>query len=63
MAMPGFIAEASRSARARYGGRSRIAETPAGSVVPAIPYCGNCDYILDRCASTRSHSAIETSKV
>jgi hypothetical protein len=50
MSMPGFHAEESlyRSV-ARYvgGGASRAA--PAGSVIPARPYCGNCPEILDRC--------------
>jgi hypothetical protein len=46
--MPNFTAEhaiSSRRGRFRGAGRSR-----AGGVVPAIPFCGNCDEILDRCA-------------
>lgn len=51
MNMPGFTAERSLGgARGRYRsgwhGASR-----SGGVVPAIPNCANCDYILDRCAS------------
>lgn len=48
MGMPGFTAEASleRSERA-YRGRS--GSSHGGGLVPAIPFCGNCDEILDRC--------------
>ena len=50
MSLPGFSADAClRSARRPYralgpgGPKSAI-------VVPAIPFCGNCDEILDRCS-------------
>jgi hypothetical protein len=58
MTMPGFTAEASLSVGRSYRGLGRVAEAPVGSVVPAIPYCGNCDYILDWCARLHSHAAI-----
>jgi hypothetical protein len=49
MSTPGFSADAclrNRTGQYRVGrsGRSRD-----GSVVPAIPFCGNCDYILENC--------------
>src|SRR5256885_756110 len=55
MNMPGFTAEASLRGRAssyRSGGyfRGQSADSQAGTVVPAIPFCGNCDQILDNCA-------------
>ena len=48
--MPNFTAEASlyRSSGSYRSGQS--ADSRADTVVPAIPFCGNCDYILDRCA-------------
>jgi hypothetical protein len=53
MNMPGFTAGASlhRSAILYTGGylRGWSANLKAGAVVPAIPFCGNCDYILDNC--------------
>jgi hypothetical protein len=59
MTIPGFTAEVSLSARRSYRGLGRIAEAHVDSIVPAIPYCGNCDYILEWCARTHnSHSAI-----
>ena len=48
--MPGFSADASlgrRRGQYRAGGSDRSID---GTIVPAIPFCGNCDYILDRCA-------------
>ena len=50
MNMPGFNAEASlyRSSGHYLGGRSN--DSHVDVVVPSIPFCGNCDYILDRCA-------------
>jgi hypothetical protein len=51
MNMPGFTAERSLdAARGRYRSSGR-ARSRSGSVVPAIPNCANCDYILDRCAA------------
>jgi hypothetical protein len=51
MTLPQFTAaESLYTSRRRYRGRSAGSST--GSVVPAIPFCGNCDEILDRCAVT-----------
>ena len=58
MTMPGFTAEVSLFASRNFRHLGRVAESPLGLVVPAIPYCGNCDYILDWCARTHSQSAI-----
>jgi hypothetical protein len=49
MNMPGFSADACLRPR-RYSYRSRTSASPPGAVAPAIPFCGNCDEILDRCA-------------
>jgi hypothetical protein len=49
MNMPGFRAEASLY---RGGGPFRQGPLPPSrgdAVVPAIPFCGNCDWILDNC--------------
>jgi hypothetical protein len=47
--MPGFSADASLGgSRGQY--RAGARGPGSGSIVPAIPFCGNCDYILDRCA-------------
>ena len=48
--IPGFTGEQSlyRSTR-RYRGR-QSAGTHGTQVVPAIPYCGNCEWILDNCS-------------
>ena len=49
MSLPGFTAEASlRTAQRHY--RALRSRRSSGGVVPAIPFCGNCDEILDRCA-------------
>ena len=48
MRMPKFTAEHAlrgRRAYVQFAGASL-----AGDVVPAIPFCGNCDEILDRCS-------------
>ena len=51
MNMPQFTAERSLdAARGRYRS-GRRAGSRLGTVVPAIPNCANCDYILDRCAA------------
>lgn len=55
MNMPGFTADASlhrstNSYNSGYYHRGQSADTLAGTVVPAIPFCGNCDFILDNCA-------------
>jgi hypothetical protein len=49
MSMPGFTAEQSLPAvRGRYRSGRRAAGV-SGAVMPAIPRCENCDYILDYC--------------
>lgn len=52
MTMPGFNAEFSLLTRGGFGSARRFAEPSSRSVIPAIPYCGNCDWILDNCAKT-----------
>lgn len=49
--LPGFTAAQSLHAvRGRYrSGWSAAAQR--GSVIPAIPRCSNCDYILENCAN------------
>jgi hypothetical protein len=55
MNMPGFRADASLYDGATYHAgahaRAPLAGSRAGAVVPALPYCGNCPGILDRCYS------------
>lgn len=47
--MPGFTADRSLHAtRGRYRG-GRPSGSRSDAVIPAIPMCRNCDYILDRC--------------
>jgi hypothetical protein len=49
MKLPGFSAEAALyQSRGSYR-RGRTAGLHAERVVPAIPFCGNCDFILDNC--------------
>jgi hypothetical protein len=55
MNMPGFTADASlsadeslRAARGHYRS-GRPAASRSNAVIPAIPKCENCDYILDQC--------------
>jgi hypothetical protein len=49
MNMPGFTAEQSLSTvRGRYRSGRSIPVGP-GAVIPAIPRCENCDWILDNC--------------
>jgi hypothetical protein len=51
MNMPGFTAAQSLHAvRGRYRSGRRGAGL-SGAVMPAIPRCENCDYILDNCAA------------
>ena len=51
MKMPGFTAEVSLYKRSSgYRRADRPAGSNAGTVVPAIPFCDNCDEILDRCS-------------
>ena len=48
MRMPNFTAErALLPRRRRFTARTR---RRAAGVMPAIPFCGNCDEILDRCS-------------
>ena len=52
--MPGFTAEASLYTtgghyQALHAARSRPAESLSNAVIPALPACGNCDDILERC--------------
>ena len=50
MNMPGFNAEQSLHAgRGRYHSGRRVTNGSGGDVIPAIPRCANCDYILDNC--------------
>ena len=50
MNIPGFTAERSlEAARGRYRGGRRVASR-SGAVIPAIPACRNCDWILANCA-------------
>jgi len=47
--IPGFTAEASAYRRQSvYFGKQSAGPT-GNTVTPAIPFCGNCDDILDRC--------------
>jgi hypothetical protein len=51
MNMPGFTAEVSLyNMSVGYCHSEQSADSHAGTVVPAIPFCGNCDEILDRCS-------------
>lgn len=51
MNLPGFTAEVSLYRnRGDYGRNAESAGSRAGTVVPAIPFCGNCDFILENCA-------------
>ena len=50
MNIPGFTAEAVfRQNFNSYRPNGKAAISEAGSIVPAIPFCGNCPDILDRC--------------
>ncbi len=51
MNMPGFTANHSLdAARGRYCSGWSVAGQP-GAVIPAIPRCENCDFILDNCVN------------
>ena len=51
MSVPSFTAESSLyTSGARYR-QSSLAASSRGGVIPAIPACANCDYILDRCVA------------
>jgi hypothetical protein len=50
MTMPGFTAESSLyDRRGRYALSGTPADSHANTVIPAIPACRNCDYILENC--------------
>lgn len=49
MNIPGFTADHSLSPRGRY--RGRRAARQAGSAIPAIPRCENCEALLEYCAT------------
>ena len=49
MSIPKFTAEQALYRSSDYYRRSQSAASFADTVVPAIPFCGNCDDILDRC--------------
>jgi len=49
MSMPGFTADQSLSAARRGYRTGRLSASRGGAVIPAIPNCRNCDYILDNC--------------
>jgi hypothetical protein len=50
MNIPGFTAEESLDKTSgHYQTGSRAINSPTHMVIPAIPACQNCDYILDRC--------------
>jgi len=49
MNMPGFGADASLYGKGTYAGHGEGHISRAASVIPAIPFCGNCDWILDNC--------------
>ena len=49
MKMPGFTAEQSlHRAQGRYRS-GRPSATRSDAIIPAIPACRNCDYILEQC--------------
>jgi hypothetical protein len=50
--MPGFTAELALSRGEAYRSVGLSPGSRKSSVVPAIPYCGNCDWILDNCVRT-----------
>jgi hypothetical protein len=50
MHLPKFTATETLYKSRRHYLHGRAARGLANTVVPAIPFCGNCDYILDRCA-------------
>ncbi len=50
MNIPGFTAEDSLyTTSGHYETGRHTISLPMATVVPAIPMCQNCDYILDRC--------------
>jgi len=49
MNVPGFNAEASLYGSINYLGHDHVGVPDANAVIPAIPFCGNCDQILETC--------------
>ena len=49
MNIPGFSAAASLYQNSGSYCLAPAAPPAGGNVVPAIPFCGNCDFILDNC--------------
>ncbi len=49
MNMPGFTAETSLYRSNSYYGGKQFADSHTSTVIPSIPFCGNCDFILDNC--------------
>jgi hypothetical protein len=49
MNIPGFNAEASLYKGGSYRHRGQLASSRGGSIIPAIPRCENCDWILENC--------------
>jgi len=50
MTMPGFTAENSLyDKRARYAQSGESRESKSNTVIPAIPACANCEWILENC--------------
>jgi hypothetical protein len=47
--MPGFTADKSLGATHGHYRSGRPAALRSNAVIPAIPKCSNCDYILDNC--------------
>lgn len=51
MNIPGFTAESSLYTRGQtYQHSGHAADSQIGNIIPAIPFCDNCDEILDRCS-------------
>ncbi len=50
MNLPQFTADKSLKRSKGHYRHGHSAAMSANTVVPAIPFCGNCDYILDNCA-------------
>ena len=50
MSLPAFTAANSLYRSSRHYHHGHAESGAADGVVPAIPFCGNCDDILDRCA-------------
>ena len=49
MSLPQFTAAESLYKSSGYYRHGGATDPDTGAIVPAIPFCGNCDYILDRC--------------